>query len=106
MRKILIGLFVVFFCSFAWADINLTIATTAAQDAKIDKVLARVNQQRIVDGYSEFADVESMIKYNTIQHFRDLIREQDREEFDAIFEAWRGADTTTKDQIRALLGVP
>jgi len=105
MKKKLLATMVVvgmIFVSTAGADVNLSVSTTAAQDAKLAKVLTWVNTSR----ETPFADVDAMLLDLLIRETKQLIREVDEREHKAIFEAWEAADESTKDRVKNLLGVP
>lgn len=90
-----------FFVATASADITITIPTTTKQDAQLVKVLAYLNQDREVP----YATIDEALRDRLIRDAKQLIRVIDEKEHKNIYVAWEAANETTKDQIRALLGV-
>jgi hypothetical protein len=91
----------VLFTLTASADVNISIPTTSAQDAKLARVMARLNAER----ETPYTDIEEMLEDQLTRHMQKLVRELDERELGDLKSAWEGADETTKEQIRTLLGV-
>lgn len=86
----------------AGADINISIATNSAQDAKLARVLTYLNLNR----ETPYATIDEAMEDRLITDVKQLIREMDEREHKAIFTAWESADEATKAQVKLLLGVP
>lgn len=87
------------------AEITLTFNTTAKQDAKLAKVLAGINAQRLADELEEFLTIEAYFRYVIIEAVKSYIRQQDTVDEEALIEAFKAADLATQTQIEGLLGV-
>lgn len=85
----------------AGADININISTTAKQDVKLAKVLTQLN----LDRTEPYASIDEALTERLTRDVKQMIRRIDEKEHKNIFVAWEAADETTKNQIRALLGV-
>ena len=87
------------------ADIILTFSTTAAQDAKLAKVLARVNVERLAQGEAEFADIEEYLRWVVIEGVKSYVRSQQEIDSEEVTEAFEAASDSVQDQVKTLLNV-
>jgi hypothetical protein len=91
------------------ATINLTFNTTARQDAKLAKALARVNEFRASlpadPPLDPFPTVEAWLKDVLVSEVRSILKGQDAIDEDVLFNAYDAADSSVQDQVEALLGL-
>lgn len=92
------------------AQLTLTFNTSAAQDAKLAKALARVNAERAAFGGTEnpapldpYPTVEAWLKAVTIEAVKSYIQHQDRVDQETLKSRIENATPTQLAQIEAIL---
>ncbi len=88
------------------ANISITFNTTAAQDAKLARLLARVNAVRASSQppQTPYADVTAYLKDTLIQTVLGYIRQLAASDKDEVGTAYDGASAAVQAQVDALLG--
>lgn len=85
------------------ANISITFTTSARQDAKLAKMLAWVNAQRLVDGEAAYADVTEYGRAVLIATFQSWVRDQDLRDDESLTDAYNAATPAVQAQVDALL---
>ena len=85
------------------ANIVLEFNTSAAQDAKLAKVLVRINAERVAAEEEEFATIEEYLRWVLIEAVKSYIKTQETLDGDTIGDAYEAADSATQAQVEAIL---
>jgi len=85
------------------ANIVLEFNTSAAQDAKLAKVLARVNAERVAAEEAEFAAIEDYFRWVLIEAVKSYIKRQEDLDGEDLVERYNAADQSVRDQVDTLL---
>ena len=85
------------------ATINLTFNTSAGQDAKLAKVLARVNAERTSAEEAEFATIEEYFEWVLIEAVKSYVKRQDEVDEETLVSKYNAADPSVQAQVDALL---
>lgn len=79
---------------------------TANQILKVQRIMQQINADRAAESPPQPAfSVNEYLEFVLIQWFQDWISQLDREDAQAVGNAYRVAAQSTKDQIDVLLGL-
>jgi hypothetical protein len=89
------------------AAISITFNTSAAQDARLAKVLAAVNGERAASNppADPFATIEAYLHWVVIEAVKGYVARQAEAERAAVASAFDAADATTQAAVKAALGL-
>lgn len=85
--------------------INVSIPTTAAQDAKLAKLLVRVNEARAAEGKPPHATFDAYALAVIIEAVKSWVREQDGLDAEALRTAYDNATPAQQAAARTALGL-
>lgn len=85
--------------------VQVSITTTARQDARLAKMLAAVNADRVASGQAPFADVNDMSKEFLKNVLISWVRNTDSEDGQAVGSAYQDATDAVQAQVKSLLGL-
>lgn len=86
--------------------INISIATTPRQDAKLALYLARTNTLRVSSGLPAYATISDLLKDYVIETAKSLVKSPDTEDAVKVENAYIDANDSTQAQVKSLLGIP
>ncbi len=87
------------------ANITLSFTTTAKQDAKLAKVLAKVNSDRVANQLDPFNTIQDYFRFVIISAVISYVKQQDDVDGGTIEAAYLTASASVQSQVEALLGV-
>lgn len=107
MKKLFAVLAFVLAASVASAGtVVISIPTTAAQDAKLDRLLVNVNVLRVEAGLPEFATFNEYAEYIFTEQLKGYVKRMIADEEAEISGAYSAAAPATQASVRSLLGLP
>lgn len=85
--------------------IQISIDTTARQDAKLAIVLDRENSRRAVESLPPYADISAMMRVFVIKQLKNLVRSADVEDAEKVQTEYLDASDNVQAQVKTLLGI-
>ncbi len=83
--------------------IDVTVDTSAEQDAKLDALLIVMNDQRVARGEEPYADVNAMAKGALIEQLKGWYAMADHDEVKMFSKTFAAANRATRDEVIAIL---
>lgn len=85
--------------------IQISIDTTARQDAKLAIVLDRENSRRAAESLPPYADISAMMKVFVVKQLKNLVRSADVEDSEKVQTEYLEATDNVQAQVKTLLGI-